>query len=145
MNLAQQLEREEKRMPSAYKDHLGFLTIGVGRLIDGRKGGGLSDDEIDYLLANDIKAKTADVLDALPWVARLNEPRQAAIIGMAFQMGIGNAQFGTGLLGFRQALAAIRDEHYAHAEGLLLDSAWARQTPERAKRMAKQISTGEWQ
>ncbi len=138
MNLAQQIEREEGRRRSAYQDNLGYWTIGAGRLIDERKGGGLSDDEIDYLLANDIKAKIAEVLAALPWFDRLNEPRQAALIGMAFQMGT------AGLLGFKNTLAAIRDEHFELAGTLMLKSTWATQTPERAKRMAEQIRSGAW-
>lgn len=139
MNLATQLEREEGRERSAYTDSLGYLTIGIGRLIDKRKGGGLSADEIDYLLANDIKAKTAEVTKALPWLASLNEPRQAALIGMAFQMGT------AGLLTFKNTLAAVRDEHWSLAATLMLQSKWAKQTPERASRMARQIETGDWQ
>ena len=65
MTLAQMLEAEEGRKRSAYQDHLGYWTIGVGRLIDRRKGGGLSPDEIDYLLTNDIRAKSREVFTAL--------------------------------------------------------------------------------
>jgi lysozyme len=139
MNLLTQLRREEGSKRHAYQDHLGWWTIGVGRLIDERKGGGLSDDEIDHLLRNDIARLEREVLSALPWAAALNEPRQAVLIGMAFQMGV------AGLLGFAQTLAAVRDERYAHAAGLMLQSQWARQTPARARRMARQMESGEWQ
>lgn len=139
MNLIAQLRREEGVVRHAYQDHLGFWTIGCGRLIDQRKGGGLSDDEIDYLLTNDINRFTREVMAALPWAASLNAPRQAVLIGMAFQMGT------AGLLGFKNTLAAIRDERYAHAAGLMLQSRWAQQTPARARRMARQMDTGEWQ
>jgi lysozyme len=139
MNLITQLRREEGVSRHAYQDHLGFWTIGVGRLIDQRKGGGLSDEEVDYLLRNDAARFESEVLKALPWAAALNEPRLAVLIGMAFQMGT------AGLLGFKQTLAAIRDEHYPHAAALMLQSKWAEQTPARAKRMARQIETGEWQ
>lgn len=139
MKLEEMLEAEEGRVRHAYKDHLGFLTIGVGRLIDQRKGGGLSDDEIDYLLANDIRSKTAEVLDKLPWVAHLNEARRAVILGMAFQMGT------AGLLGFKNTLRAIREERWEDAKNGMLKSLWAKQTPARAQRMAEQMLTGEWQ
>ena len=139
MNLLQQLRREEGVKRSVYLDSLGYWTIGVGRLVDERKGGGLSDDEIDILLANDIARTTSEVLAALPWVASLDEPRQAALIGMAFQMGT------SGLLGFGNTLAAIRDGRYDDAEARMLQSKWAQQTPARARRMARQIATGEWQ
>ena len=51
MNLAQLLEAREGRVAHAYIDSEGYTTIGVGRLIDKRKGGRLTDREIDYLLA----------------------------------------------------------------------------------------------
>lgn len=138
MDLKTQLLREEGAESCAYQDSLGYWTIGVGRLIDSRKGGGLSNDEIDFLLENDIKTKTREVLLALPWVPRLSEPRQAVLIGMAFQMGIG------GLLKFKRTIGSIEDGQYTEAAAEMLDSAWARQTPARAHRMALQMETGEW-
>ena len=138
MDLKSQLLREEGAESCAYQDSLGFWTIGVGRLIDARKGGGLSNEEIDFLLENDIKTKTREVLLALPWMPRLSEPRQAVLIGMAFQMGIG------GLLKFKRALGSIEDGQYAEAAVEMLESKWGNQTPERAYRMAKQMETGEW-
>jgi lysozyme len=143
--IAAMLEGEEGRRRSAYQDSEGWWTIGIGRLIDSRMGGGLSDDEIDYLLANDIKRVTAEVRAALPWFDTLNEPRQAVLIGMAFQMGTGNAEKGTGLLGFKSTLAAMRDGRWYVAAAGMLASKWAKQTPKRAARMSRQTETGEWQ
>lgn len=139
MDVYEQLRREEGSRRSAYQDSLGYWTIGVGRLIDVRKNAGLSDDEIEYLLKNDVVRLVAALTREFPWFASLNEPRQGALINMAFQMGV------EGLRGFKQTLAAIRDEHFAHAAQLMLISKWAQQTPARARRMARQIETGEWQ
>jgi len=140
MNIDEMLEDEEGRKRCVYRDNLGFLTIGVGRLVDPRKpGAGLTDEEIDYLLANDIAAKTAEVRKALPWIDKLNEPRRAVLIGMAFQLGV------AGLLGFHQTLALIATGQFDRAEDEMLQSLWAKQTPARAKRMAKQMATGQWQ
>jgi lysozyme len=139
MNLAQMLEDEEGRVTHAYQDSLGYWTIGVGRLIDKRKGGGLTDEEIDFLLANDIKRKTTEVAKALPWLGQLNGARQAVLVGMAFQLGT------EGLLAFKNTLGKIQAGDYQAAADNMLLSKWATQTPERAKRMAKQMETGEWQ
>jgi len=139
VNLITQLRREEGVSRHAYQDHLGYWTIGVGRLIDARKGGGLSDQEVDYLLRNDVSRFAAEVMAALPWVKDLNDARQAVLIGMAFQMGT------AGLLGFKQTLAAVRGGHWAAAAALMMQSKWAQQTPARAARMAKQMETGAWQ
>ena len=137
-NLTKQLITEEGEILHAYDDHLNFLTIGVGRLIDMRKGGGITQEESRYLLANDIKKRVADVEKALPFYAELNDARQAVLIGMAFQMGV------DGLLKFKTTLALIKAGNYADAGEQMLKSLWAKQTPFRAERMANQMATGEW-
>jgi lysozyme len=139
MDLITQLRREEGVSRHAYQDHLGFWTIGVGRLIDKRKGGGLSDEEVDRLLRNDVERFTREVKQALSWFDELNEPRQAVLVGMAFQMGT------AGLLQFRNTLNAVRDNRWFDAAEGMLASRWAQQTPGRASRMAKQMETGQWQ
>lgn len=139
MNIREQLKREEGVVPSAYQDHLGYWTIGVGRLIDKRKGGQLRASEIDLLLDNDIADITFALQQSLPWFENLDEPRRAVLQQMCFQMGI------NGLLGFRQTLAAVRDAHYSHAAELMLQSKWATQTPARARRLSQQMALGTWQ
>lgn len=139
IDIYKQLRFEEGVRKSAYQDHLGYWTVGVGRLIDARKGGGLSDDEIDYLLKNDVARIVGQLRGKLPWFSGLNDARQGVLINMAFQMGV------DGLLQFKQTLAAVQAEHFAHAGTLMLQSKWAQQTPNRARRMARQIETGEWQ
>jgi lysozyme len=139
VSLKAQLKKFEGWVPHAYQDHLTYWTIGCGRLIDKRKGGGLSDKEIEYLLDNDIAEKTHEVLTALPWVKSMNEARQAVVIGMCFQMGL------KGLLGFTSTLAAMKDERYADAAEGMRRSKWATQTKERAQILAYQMEVGEWQ
>ena len=138
-NLIRQLRDEEGEVLHVYKDHLGYDTIGVGRLLDRRKGGGITREESEYLLSNDI-AKVNAQLDAnIPWWRNLDEPRQAVLQGMAFQMGI------AGLLGFKNTLKMIEAGDYEAAGKGMLNSLWAKQTPGRANRMSKQMRTGEWQ
>jgi len=137
--LTKQMEREEGRVKHAYQDHLGFWTIGVGRLIDKRKGGGLSDKEIDFLLANDIEEKLTEVLRKLPWAKQLSPARLGVLVAMAFQMGV------DGLLKFKNTLKMIEAGNYKGGAVGMLGSLWAKQTPARAKRMAKQMETGIWQ
>jgi lysozyme len=139
VDLKQQLIREEGAESCAYQDSLGYWTIGVGRLIDSRKGGGLSNEEIDYLLDNDIKRNYEAVLKALPWIEKLSDQRQAVLIEMAFQMGV------SGLLQFRRMLGSVEDGQYFEAAAQMVKSTWAQQTPARVHRMALQMETDEWQ
>lgn len=138
MNVKDMLKREEGCVLHAYPDHLGYMTIGVGRLIDKRKGGGISEAEADYLLDNDIAKTTIQLSAAFPWFNSLNDARKAVLIGMAFQMGM------KGLISFKTTLAHIRDERFANAAESMRQSLWAKQTPARALRMATQMETGEW-
>lgn len=137
--LTTQLRRDEGVKPTAYQDHLGFWTIGVGRLIDPRKpGAGLRPDEIDYLLRNDIQDRINALRKALPWFDDLTEPRQGVLVNMAFQLGT------AGLLEFKKTLALIQNGEYSSAALQMMVSKWAQQTPERARRLAEQMKTGEW-
>jgi len=137
--LRQQLKRDEDTVLHAYQDHLGYWTIGTGRLIDKRKGGGLSPEEADYLLDNDIKRVQAAVLKTLPWVENLGAARQAALFNMAFQMGP------EGLFKFVTTLRLVQAGDFAGAARQMLRSKWAQQTPNRARRVAEQMKTGVWQ
>ena len=139
MSLKKLLEADEGRVPFAYQDSLGYWTIGVGHLVDRRKGGKLPDHIIDLLLEWDIKQKTDEVVAALPWVANLTDARRATLISMAFQLGT------PGLLNFKTALALLRRGDYNGAADAFLNSKVAReQTPLRWKRHAERIRKGEW-
>lgn len=132
------LIQEEGKVRHAYADHLGFLTIGAGRLIDERKGGGLSDDEIDYLLTNDIR-KAEAIARTYPWFDDLSWERQAVIVMMVFQLGA------VGLNAFVKMRQALERGDFDAAAAQALDSKWAREdTPARARRMANILKTGVW-
>lgn len=131
--LAQELEAEEGFRSYAYKDHLGYLTIGIGRLIDKEKGGGITHEEAKYLLANDIDEKYKQLCAAIPWVVDQPELIQRALTNLAFQLGV------AGLLGFKRTLKLIQDGKYEEAAKNALLSKWARQTPQRAARVTDMI------
>lgn len=131
------LRRDEGTIPHAYQDHLGFWTIGTGRLIDKRKGGKLSDDEINFLLVNDIKACIADVDELPAWQAVKTDPvRARALLNMRFQLG------GAGLRGFTNSLAKIAAKDWQGAGANLRKSRWYQQTKARAERVIRMIETG---
>lgn len=136
--LRAQIIRHEGKVAHAYQDSLGYWTIGVGHLIDERKGGSLPDFIIDTLLEYDIERVRKQLIAALPWFTEITPPRQAVLVNMGFQLGV------AGLLKFAKALAAMKLGSFGEAATHMLDSAWARQTPERAHRLATQMEKGTW-
>ena len=137
--LIQQLRRDEGEVLHAYADSLGYTTIGIGRLIDKRKGGGITPEEAAYLLNNDVDKRQDELLRRAPWMALLDQARFGVMLNMAFQLGV------DGLLGFKSTLEMVRTGDYAGAAAGMLHSRWANQTPERAKRLSVQMETGAWQ
>ncbi|MGH7773729.1 MAG: glycoside hydrolase family protein [Candidatus Binatia bacterium] len=136
MTLKEQLFKHEGFIPHAYQDSLGYWTIGVGRLIDRRRGGKITKEEAQFLLDNDIKRVVAEVHKALPWVLTLNEARQEVLYNMAFNLGM------AGLLKFRTTLAWIASGDYENAAGAMLLSKWATQVGGRAVELSEQMRTG---
>ena len=135
--LIEQLKRHEGVRTHAYKCSADYITVGVGRNIDEDGGLGLSDDEIDYLLANDIK-RCKQELVALSWFVDLNEVRQDALINLCFNLGL------TRLLGFRNAMAAMAEGNYEKAADEFLDSRWATQVGQRAIEVTNMIRSGSY-
>jgi lysozyme len=139
-SLKSQLIRDEGVVEYAYPDSLGYLTIGVGHLVDRRKGGKLPPHIIDLLLEHDITTHTADLYDMFPWVVGLDEARKATLVNMTFQLGI------RGLSEFRRAVGYMERGESTAASLAFADSRVAReQTPERWARHCAQIKSGEWQ
>ena len=134
-----QLRRDEGERLSAYQDHLGFWTIGVGILIDARKGGGLLPEESEFIFQNRLKLLNSELEKRLPWIKKLDPARRGVLVNMAFQMGV------AGLLGFKNTLALIERGEYEKASREMLGSKWAQQTPARANRLSVQMSSGVWQ
>jgi len=134
--LTRELVRDERFVPHAYRDSRGYLTIGIGRMVDGRLGGGITLDEAKIMLAHDIARVTTNLETHLRYWPDLTDARQRALANMAFNLGIPR------LLGFRRMLAALADGEYDTAAAEALDSRWAQQVGARADRIAAMIRTG---
>src|SRR5690242_13265695 len=136
-DLAERLIGEEEgREPCVYLDIRGLSTIGIGCLVDKKvPGAGLCDEAISAQFAHDSARAWRDAA-ALPGFQRCNDVRQAVLVSMCFQLGSLHDW-----PHFRSALA-LGDYNAAALAGL--DSDWARQTPERAKRQMQMLASGQW-
>lgn len=128
-----QLRIDEATREKPYRDSVGKLTIGVGRNLDDV---GLSPDEINYLLANDIKVADRDARALFPSFDDLSDNRKAALVNMAFNLGY--ARLGA-FVGLRAAVAA---SDFLQASAHMLNSKWATQVGNRAERLAKVMREG---
>ena len=128
------LEQEEGYRPHVYRCSSGALTIGIGCNLDA----GMPHDEAVLLLRHRLRKIQAALASKLPFFSGLSEPRQAALISMAYQLGV------QGLLGFPRTLAYLVAGDFDAAGREMLDSTWARQTPARARRTAYMIRYDRW-
>ena len=135
--LIETLKRHEGVKYYVYKDHLGYETIGVGRCLKQGVGLGLTHDEVDYLLINDINRCLEELDAAFPWFKDLTEIRREAMINLCFNLGL------TRLRKFEKALAAMSIHNYEEAANEFLDSRWAKQVGNRAREVTEMIRTGE--
>ena len=128
------LMRDEGKRSKPYKDARGNITIGVGRNLTGQ---GLSDDEIRYLLKNDVKRAES--------VARRVFGEMWDSIGKARQASIVDVIFNVGEAGFRlfvRFIAAVKEKDWTEAAKELLDSIAAHQNASRYHHNASVILTG---
>jgi len=132
--LIAQLKVHEGVRSKVYLDTEGIETIGVGRNLRDR---GLSDDEIEFLLANDIRDFQEEVDRTFGWWSDLDDVRQRVIVDMAFNMGLGS------LSKFKNTLGHIEAGRYEEASVEMLDSKWARQVGNRAQCLSNMMKTGE--
>lgn len=137
VDLAEKLIGEEEgREPCAYPDSRGLLTIGIGCLIDKRMpGAGLCDEAISAQFAHDSARAWRDAA-ALPGFQRCNDVRQAVLVSMCFQLG--------SLRDWPHFKAMLALGDYDAAAEAGMDSAWAKQTPDRAKRQMQMLASGQW-
>jgi lysozyme len=110
-------------------------TIGYGRCVDEAVGGGISEEEAEMLLMNDIRyfAEAAErVVGRVAW-SWINQRQRDALTEMCFNMGEGN------LKKFKNMIAAIEALDMDQAAEEALDSRWAQQVGQRANRLAEKL------
>ena len=135
--LLDMLKRHEGVKSHVYLCSAGYETIGAGRNIS-KSGMGLSEDEVDYLLENDIVRVIKELSSEYPWFRGLDDVRKDAMIDISFNLGA------TRLRGFRRALAAMDAADYKTASLEFLDSKWSRDVKGRSTELAYMIEMGEY-
>ena len=134
--LLESVKKHEGYRNKVYLDTLGKRTVGVGHLCVED----FWEDDKEYeekflmtILEHDLSTaiKGANDLMAEHGCADIDEKAEEILIEMVFQLGM------TGVSKFRNMWKALAEKNYIGASYEMLDSRWAKQTPNRAKAMAK--------
>ena len=143
--LEEQLGIDEGKRLTAYLDTMGILTVGIGhncatKPVPGvlKPGDTITEETCSQLFADDIQDSIAQLDRHLPWWRLLDDVRQNVLANMCFNMGINT------LTQFRNTLKFIECGSYGMAADGMMQSLWARQVGDRAKRLSKMMRTGEW-
>ena len=137
MNVLKIIAFEEGFMSKPYLCSEGFVTVGLGTKLHRSKGMNPEDFPIrvsrrmaEEWLSTEVDIKHNKLSYKITY-GGLDHDRRAIILSMAYQMGT------SGVLGFKNMWNYISNGAYHLAAEEMLDSKWARQTPERAERHAR--------
>ena len=135
--LLESVKKHEGFRDTVYLDTLSKRTVGYGHLCvedhweDGKK---YDKEYLEEILEKDLQS-AIDQADDMCSNLTISDDAKIIIIEMIFQLG------GTGVSKFRKMWAALQEDppNYFEAHVQMLDSRWAKQTPNRAGEMAEQM------
>ena len=135
--LLESVKKHEGYRNKVYLDTLNKRTVGVGHLCvedfweDGKE---YDEDFLMGILEKDLQS-AIDQADDMCKGLTISDDAKIIIIEMIFQLG------GTGVSKFRKMWQALQQDppDYAEASVQMLDSRWAKQTPNRAQEMAEHM------
>ena len=134
--LLESVKKHEGYRNKVYLDTLGKRTVGVGHLCVED----FWEDDKEYeekflmtILEHDLQTAIIGAKELMEEhdCADIDEIAQEIIVEMVFQLGK------TGVSKFKNMWKALSELNYVGASYEMLDSRWAKQTPNRAKSMAK--------
>ena len=137
VRLKEEIISDEGCVLKVYRDHLGYFTVGVGHLITPKdeewgtdEGTPITQTRSDELLFHDLNIVLTECEEHFHqnWT-HWPEEVKLIIANMAFNLGM------TRLKKFQKMLNAINAEDYKTAAKEGLDSRWAKQVYNRAKRL----------
>ena len=106
-----------------YKCSEGVWTIGHGLTW-------ITEEESLSILSGRISELHLKLSEDLDWYDRMPPEIKGVIIEMCYQIGY------SGVMKFKNMIANMKDINWKGASDEMLDSLWAKQTPERANRLA---------
>ena len=126
--LIERLKVSEGFKESVYKDTLGIDTIGYGFAI---KDLVLSEEISEMILKEKVEALISRIENKFEWFVEMPPEVQSVIVECCYQLGL------YGFSRFKKTLAHLKEKEFKQAADEMLDSRWAKQTPNRANMLAQ--------
>ena len=130
MSLIESIKEHEGYVGVVYKDSLGIDTIGYGFAIKDLE---LDEDICDIILERKLKNLNDRVRVRFEWYRYMPPQIQDVIMEMCYQLGV------TGFSKFKKTILFLQNKQFHDASQEMLDSLWARQTPNRAKELSNRV------
>jgi lysozyme len=130
MSLIESIKQHEGYVGVVYKDSLGIDTIGYGFAIKDLE---LDADICDIILERKVKALNDMVKIKFSWYKYMPPEIQDVVMEMCYQLGVG------GFSKFKKTIAYLQNKQFHDASQEMLDSLWAKQTPNRAKELSNRV------
>jgi lysozyme len=132
MNLVDKIKKHEGYKSTVYQCTEGFDTIGYGFAIKDLE---LSKEICDIILLEKLNKLQFDISNKFDWFEESPDLVKDVVTEMCYQIGI------TGFSKFKKTIYYLETEQYEEASLECLDSLWAKQTPNRAKELSKQLAS----
>ena len=126
-DLLESIKHHEGFVEHVYDDSLGIPTIGYGFAI---KDLILDEDIAEDILMRKLEKLKRNANARFQWLEDMPQEVQAVVLNMCYQLGV------TGVSKFRKAISALQEGDWDEAANEMLDSLWARQTPNRATELS---------
>ena len=131
-DIVEDIKRHEGFEPKVYECSEGYDTIGYGFAI---KDLIIDKDVADLILMKKLHTLLERVSIAFPWFKDIDDIAKGVVINMCYQLGI------RGFSKFKITIYYLETEQYEEASLEMLDSLWAKQTPNRAHGLSEDIDS----
>ena len=134
--LKERIKEHEGFVPRIYKDSLGFATIGYGHLVkegeQWEEGKEYTKEQLEYVFDTDFEEAKKNAFSLIGDIELVDDAK-CVLIEMVFQLGI------SGVSKFKKMWEALSKGDYGEASFQMMDSRWAKQTPNRAKELSEEV------
>ena len=130
MNLIEEIKKHEGFRSTVYKCSEGYDTIGYGFAI---KDLNISEEVATIILVEKLADLQIKIDKKFDWFKDSPIEVYEVVINMCYQLGL------TGFSKFKKTIYYLETEQYEEAADEMLDSLWAKQTPNRAKELSNII------